>query len=91
MAYLNGRIGQMSGVFPANTNVVTLIDDDTVDTTKKLIHVGVVTEPGTAMFVNESKNPIYVGPGGIWEVDNEVYITSIVFEQDTEAQIDYIY
>lgn len=89
MGYLHGRVGQIKEIFPAMTEVIDLIDKDTPDTTIILMHVGIIAEPGTVMFINDSK--IEIGPSGIWEIANEVAIKSIKFAKATEAQIDYVY
>lgn len=89
MSYLNGRVGQIVGIFPPMEEVVDLIDKETVDTTITLTHVGIIAAPGTTMFINNAK--IMVGPSGIWEIANEVGIKSIKFASATEAQIDYVY
>lgn len=89
MAYLNGRVGQIVNIFSPDVEVLDLIDRETVDTTIRLKHVGIVANPGTLMYINGS--PIKMGPTGIYELQNEVDVTSIKFAKATEAQIDYVY
>ena len=78
---LNGRIGQVSGPFTAN---VDLLDDNqaigvfTPETTRPiLLKLGIQSEEGTVVQINGAN--IKIGKTGIYELDNVVAIRSLIF------------
>ena len=78
---LNGRIGQVSGPFTAN---VDLLDDNqaigvfTPETTRPiLLKLGIQAEEGTVVQINGAN--IKIGKTGIYELDNVVAIRSLIF------------
>lgn len=92
---LNGRIGQVLGPFTAN---VDLLDDNapigafTPETTRPVLtKLGVQTEEGTIVAINGFN--IKVGKTGIYELDNVVAVTSLVFPNGASADtiVDFVY
>lgn len=92
---LNGRIGQVSGPFTAN---VDLLDDNqaigvfTPETTRPiLLKLGIQAEEGTVVQINGAN--IKIGKTGIYELDNVVAIRSLIFPNGADDQtiIDFVY
>ena len=92
---LNGRLGQVTGPFTAN---VDLLDDNqaigvfTPETTRPtLIKLGIQAEEGTTVRINNV--PIKIGKTGIYELDNIVDIKSLIFPNgaDNTTIIDFVY
>lgn len=92
---LNGRLGQVTGPFTAN---VDLLDDGqaigtfTPETTRPtLIKIGIQAEQGTNVKINNV--PIKIGKTGIYELDNIVDIKSVIFPQgaDSSTIVDFVY
>lgn len=91
----NGHIGQVTGPFIAN---VDLLDDDQaigIFTPEKerpvLYKLGIQTSPGVRVKINNTT--IRIGLTGIYELDDAVRISSIVFPNgaDENTLIDFIY
>ena len=91
----NGHIGQVSGPFTAN---VDLLDDDQaigIFTPEKerpvLYKLGIQTNPGVIVKINDI--PIRIGVTGIYELDDVVRISSIIFPNgaDEDTLIDFVY
>ncbi len=91
----NGHIGQVSGPFTAN---VDLLDDDQaigIFTPEKerpvLYKLGIQTSPGVIVKINDI--PIRIGVTGIYELDDVVRISSIIFPNgaDEDTLIDFVY
>ena len=92
---LNGRLGQVTGPFTAN---VDLLDDSqaigsfTPESTKPiLLKLGIQAEEGTIVQINGAN--IKIGKTGIYELDNIVDIKSLVFPNGADADtiIDFVY
>lgn len=94
---LQGRIGQVLGPFDANINIMgsgqaipkaATKDGDGIIVISKL---GIQTEPGTEMIINGA--PIKVGNTGIYELDNVVNVTSLIFPNGASSNtiIDFVY
>lgn len=92
---LNGRIGQVIGPFVKN---VDLLEDNqpigafTPETTKPVLYkLGIQAEQGTLIRVNNAQ--VKIGKTGIYELDNVVNITELVFLTDTDSDtiIDFVY
>ena len=78
---LNGRIGQVLGPFTAGLD---LLEDNapigafTPESTKPILYkLGIQAEEGTVVEINDV--PIKIGKTGIYELDNVVNITKLVF------------
>lgn len=94
---LQGRIGQVLGPFDPNIDImnsgqvipkVATKDGDGIIIISKL---GVQTEPGTEMIINGAS--IKVGSTGIYELDNVVNVTSLIFPNGASENtiIDFVY
>ena len=92
---LNGRIGQVSGPFTAN---VDLLDDNapigafTPETTRPILYkLGIQAEEGTVVLINNVN--IKIGKTGIYELDNVVSVKNLVFPNGADANtlIDFVY
>ena len=92
---LNGRIGQVIGPFTAG---VDLLDDNapigvfTPETTRPVLNkLGVQTSEGNIIKINGFN--IKVGKTGIYELDNVVAVTSLIFPNGADADtiVDFIY
>lgn len=92
---LNGRLGQVSGPFTAN---VDLLDDYqaigsfTVETTRPILtKLGIQADEGTVVQINGVN--IKIGKTGIYELDNVVDIKSLIFPSgaDENVIIDFVY
>jgi len=92
---LNGRLGQVSGPFTAN---VDLLDDYqaigsfTPETTRPILtKLGIQTEEGTIVQINSIS--IKIGKTGIYELDNIVDVKSLIFPNGASADtiIDFVY
>lgn len=92
---LNGRLGQVSGPFTAN---VDLLDDYqaigsfTPELTRPiLLKLGIQAEEGTVVQINGAN--IKIGKTGIYELDNVVAIRSLIFPNGADDQtiIDFVY
>lgn len=92
---LNGRIGQVTGPFTAN---VDLLDDNapigafTPETTRPVLYkLGIQAEQGTNVLINNVN--IKIGKTGIYELDNIVNINNLVFPNgaDENTIIDFVY
>ena len=92
---LKGRLGQVSGPFTAN---VDLLDDYqaigsfTPETSRPIIYkLGIQAEEGTVVQINNVS--IKIGKTGIYELDNIIDVKSIVFPDgaDENTIIDFVY
>lgn len=92
---LKGRLGQVSGPFTAN---VDLLDDYqaigsfTPETSRPIIYkLGIQAEEGTVVQINNVS--IKIGKTGIYELDNIIDVKSIVFPNgaDENTIIDFVY
>ncbi len=92
---LNGRVGQVLGPFAAN---VDLLDDTaaigrlTPETTRPVLYkLGIQTDEGVIVKINGLS--IKIGKTGIYELDNIVNITSLIFPDGAPANtiIDFVY
>lgn len=92
---LNGRIGQVTGPFSAN---VDLLDDNapigafTPETTRPILYkLGIQAAVGTRVLVNNAT--IKIGKTGIYELDNVVEVKNLVFPDgaDENTIIDFVY
>lgn len=92
---LNGRLGQVTGPFTAN---VDLLDDYqaigsfTPETTRPiLLKLGIQAEEGTVVQINGAT--IKIGKTGIYQLDNVVAVKSLVFPDgaDEDTIIDFVY
>lgn len=92
---LNGRLGQVTGPFTANVDLLDngqAIGDFTPETTKPvLIKLGIQAEQGTIVKINNVS--IKIGKTGIYELDNIVDIKSLIFPDgaDSSTIIDFVY
>lgn len=91
----NGHIGQVYGPFVANKD---LLDDDgpigilTPEKERPVLYkIGIQAPRGT--FVQINNTLIKIGKTGIYELDEVVKITSVIFPEGapSEAMIDFIY
>ena len=91
----NGHIGQVSGPFSAN---VDLLDDNgpigTFTPEKErpvIIKLGIQAAGGTVVCINGTN--IKIGKTGIYELDNIVNINNLVFPNgaDENTIIDFVY
>ena len=91
----NGHIGQVQGPFQANKD---LLDDDGpigVLTPEKerpvLFKLGIQASQGDLVKINDTT--IKIGKTGIYELDEVVKITSVIFLQDVSADtiVDFVY
>lgn len=90
----NGHVGQVSGPFPAgvdlfdkNQPIGELINSEN----PTIYHLGIQALPGTVVKING--NDIKVGLAGIYELDNEIKIKSLIFNSyapDTTV-VDFVY
>lgn len=55
-----------------------------------IMQLGIQTMPGVKFYVNNSTDPIIVGPTGIYELDldNNAQITSLAFNNESLAMIE---
>lgn len=92
---LKGRLGQVSGPFTAN---VDLLDDYqaigsfTPEISRPIIYkLGIQAEEGTVVQINNVS--IKIGKTGIYELDNIIDVKSIVFPDgaDENTIIDFVY
>lgn len=92
---LNGHIGQVTGPFEANKE---LLDDDGaigIFTPEKekpvLFKIGIQASQGTIVKINGVN--VKIGATGIYELDDDVKITSVIFPSGAgnDALIDFIY
>lgn len=92
---LNGRIGQVTGPFTEN---VDLLEDNqpigafTPETTKPILYkLGIQAAEGTIVEINNV--PIKIGKTGIYELDNIVDVKTLVFPNgaDEDTIIDFVY
>lgn len=90
---LNGRIGQIEKMFSSGEEILSTYIKPTVtkytQDFKGLKKIGIQANPGTYMKINGER--IKIGKTGIYELDYLVLITSLSFEEDTQALIDYVY
>ena len=92
---LNGRIGQVSGPFEANVDLLNTgqpIGDATPESTKPVIYkIGIQSSPGTLVTINNST--IKIGATGIYQLDQIVNITKLSFPNgaDENTLIDFVY
>lgn len=91
----NGHIGQVTGPFSAN---VDLLDNDqaigtfTPEQERPTIYkLGIQAQPGTIVNINGSS--IKIGATGIYELDDIVKITSIIFPNGASNTtiVDFVY
>lgn len=92
---LNGRIGQVTGPFSAE---IDLLNDDapigmfTPETTKPILYkLGIQAEEGTIVKINGVS--VKIGKTGIYELDNVVDIKTLIFPNGADADtiIDFVY
>ena len=92
---LDGKIGQVLGPFDAG---VDLLDDQApigvfVPGTARpvLFKLGIQAEEGTQVLINNAS--VKIGKTGIYELDNIVKITSLIFvdETNTSTLVDFVY
>ena len=90
---LNGRVGQVSGSFDKNKD---LLDNEIREKTKKydserptLLKIGIQAPEGTVVILNDQE--ITIGKTGIYELDCIVPITSLKFKETTKAIVDFVY
>lgn len=92
---LNGRIGQVIGPFTANLDLLAdsaPIGAFTPETTRPILYkLGIQAEEGTVVEINDV--PIKIGKTGIYELDNIVNVTKLVFPDgaDEDTIIDFVY
>ena len=92
---LNGRVGQVRGPFQAGVDLIAeggAISDFTPQVTKpNLYKLGIQTKVGTMVEVNHK--PIKVGKTGMYELDEVVNITSLIFTDGADQQtlVDFVY
>lgn len=92
---LNGRVGQVLGPFAAGVDLIAeggAISDFTPEVTKpNLYKLGIQSSPGTIVLVNHKT--IKIGKTGIYELDEVVNITSLIFPNgaDEETLVDFVY
>lgn len=91
----NGHVGQVVGPFTAN---VDLLDDNqaigafTPEQDRPVIcKLGIQALPGTVVKING--NNIKIGATGIYELDEVVRITSVIFPSgaDNTTIVDFVY
>lgn len=91
----NGHIGQVFGPFEVNKD---LLDDDgpigilTPEKERPVLYkLGIQAQEGT--LVNINNTAIKIGKTGIYELDDVLKITSIIFPQATSATtiVDFVY
>ena len=92
---LNGRVGQVLGPFIAGEDLIAkggAISEFTPEVTKpNLYKLGIQASPGTIVLVNSKT--IKVGKTGIYELDEVVNITSLIFPNggDEDTIVDFVY
>ena len=91
----NGRIGQVTGPFTANMDLLDSnapIGAFTPETSRpNLKKLGIQAEEGTIVKIN--KVPIKIGKTGIYELDSIVDIKSLIFPDgaDSNTIVDFVY
>ena len=92
---LNGRVGQVVGPFTANQDLLAEggpISDFTPETTKPVLNkLGIQAEAGTEVEINGAT--IKIGKTGIYELDQVVSVTSLIFPDggDSDTIVDFVY
>ena len=92
---LNGRVGQVRGPFDAGLDLIAEggpISDFTPETTRpNLYKLGIQTDAGTMVEVNHKL--IKIGFTGIYELDEVVNITSLIFPDGAgeNTLVDFVY
>ena len=92
---LNGRVGQVTGPFPVNINLLS--DEGAIGKfTPEITHpvltkLGIQAPEGTVVKINDV--PIRIGQTEIYELDETVEIKSVEFPDPTEDNVlvDFIY
>lgn len=94
MQYLNGRVGQVLGPFDS-TDLLSekgAISVFTPESTKPVLNkIGIQTMPGTMVKINGVE--IRIGLTGMYELDNDVSVRSLVFPNGAseDTQVDFVY
>ena len=92
---LNGRVGQVRGPFAAGDDLIAeggAISEFTPEVTKpNLYKLGIQTDTGTMVQINHKL--IKVGFTGIYELDEVVNITSLIFPDGAgeNTLVDFVY
>lgn len=87
---MNGYQGQIRALdqnghtFPANQNIYSLIQQDTVGSIKYIKKISIIAPEGTNMELNGRQ--IYIGKTGIYEAE-DLQITSFIFLEDTSSDV----
>lgn len=84
------RIGQIVGNFKAGEEILSSIRLKTNNKSLESIqHLGINCRTGEKVFINEKL--FEIGKTGILELQDDVNISSIKFQKDTYAEIDFSY
>lgn len=92
---LNGRIGQVIGPFNKNEDLLAnggAISEFTPEISHPILtKVGIQTTPYTNVKINGYT--IRIGKTGIYQLEDQVGISSLVFLEDTDdkSQVDFVY
>ena len=92
---LNGRIGQVIGPFTVNEDLLAdggVISEFTPEVTHPVLtKVGIQTTPYTNVKINGYT--IRIGKTGIYELEDQVGIQSLIFldSTDDKSQVDFVY
>lgn len=92
---LNGRIGQVVGLFTADIDLLAdnaPIGAFTPETTRPILYkLGIQTDQGTQVEINNVT--VKIGKTGIYELDNIVDVKKLVFPKGAPANtiIDFVY
>jgi len=80
----NGYSGQLLGPFAANEELMDLIQQDAIGEIDYVKHLGIQTNIGT--FVSVNNNIVEIGKTGIYEIGN-TEINSIYFLESTDDNV----